>query len=493
MSDGISVSGGAGGIRAQLSELTGLAEALGAAAGALAAAAGARRRLGAVAGPRVAADLAAFDGHHGLAACEGLAGALGRRLRVVAATYHDADAAAAARLRYVAARLGHALGESGPIGTGLVASAGLGAAAELAVLRFQRRWPTPVGALLRWWGSPAVAGRHDLVGAVGRLFAGESVLPRAPVVDRVATDAVFAGLGSWIHAMAPGRQAFLADPVPVAAAGLGAVATALGRPGRLLVVPDAQTRPAAVPSDEADLLALVADQYPGPAEAGRIDAARVAIECLDHADGSRSWVVAIPGTETWSAGGPNPLDGLTDVQLIARTRDDVSAIVARAMDQAGIAPGDAVLLAGHSLGGIVATSMAADPSIASRYRIAAVITAGAPVSGESVPASTAALHLEHAQDSVPGMRGLPNPDELNRTTVVRDLSASDDPAERAIRALGDAHSVQVYVRTAELLPAADPSVIGFRSSLAQVIGPDVVRASTRSYAGVRVPFDGCTP
>jgi pimeloyl-ACP methyl ester carboxylesterase len=313
-----------------------------------------------------------------------------------------------------------------------------------------------------------------------------------PVVDRATTDAVVAGVGAWIQASPSGRQEIVADPVPGSARALVAHATR-GRSSRLLVIPEPEARAAAVPRTEADVLAVVADQYPGAGQADRLGAAQVAVERLDHADGSRSWVVAIPGTETGSANGPNPLDGLTDLQLIARTPDDVSALVARAMDQAGIAPGDAVLLAGHSLGGIVAASMAADPAITSRYRIAAVITAGAPVSGETVPSATAALHLEHAQDSVPGLRGLPNPDELNRTTVVRDLSASDDPAERAIDALGDAHSVQVYVRTAELLPHDDPSVIGFRSSLAEVLGPDVVAASTRTFAAIRVPLDGCTP
>ena len=132
------------------------------------------------------------------------------------------------------------------------------------------------------------------------------------------------------------------------------------------------------------------------------------------------------------------------------------------MDQAGIAPGDAVLLAGHSLGGIVATSMAADPAITSRYRIAAVITAGAPVSGESVPPSTARCTSSTPRTPCPGLRGLPNPDELNRTTVVRDLSASDDPAERAIRALGDAHSARSTYARPSCCPTHDPSVIGFR-------------------------------
>jgi hypothetical protein len=492
MSDGITVSGGAGGVRAQLSELAELAATLRAAVEALEAAHGARSRLAIATGARTASVLAPLDGRHGLRACAHTASALSRRLGVVRATYADADAQAAARMRGATLGLGHALGEGGLLGLGLVVAVGSVAAAQLAVLRLHRRLPTPLGAVLRWLGGPSVASRHDAAGAIGRLFAGESVLPRMPVVDRATTDAVVAGVGAWVQAIPPGRQALRGDPVPSSARALVAHATK-GRSSRLLVIPDLAARAAAVPRTEADVLAVVADQYPGRGEPDRIDDARVAVERLDHADGSRSWVVAIPGTETWSANGPNPLDGLTDLQLIARTPDDVSALVARAMDQAGIGPGDAVLLAGHSLGGIVATSMAADPAITSRYRIAAVITAGAPVSGESVPAGTGALHLEHAQDSVPGLRGLPNPDELNRTTVVRDLSVSDDPAERAIRALGDAHSARLYVRTAELLPDADPSVIGFRSSLAEVLGPDVVGASTRTYAGVRVPLDGCTP
>ena len=214
MSDGITVSGGAGGVRAQLSELAELAASLRAAVGALEAAHSARSRLAIAAGAQTASVLAPLDGRHGLRACAHVASELSRRLGVVRAAYADADAQAATRMRGVAVGLGHAIGEGGVYGLGLVVGVGYLSALQLAVLRLHKRLPTPLGLWLRWLGSPSIAGRHDAVGAFGRLFVGESVLPRMPVVDRATTDAVVAGVGAWIHASPSGRQGSWRIPSP---------------------------------------------------------------------------------------------------------------------------------------------------------------------------------------------------------------------------------------------------------------------------------------
>ena len=91
------------------------------------------------------------------------------------------------------------------------------------------------------------------------------------------------------------------------------------------------------------------------------------------------------------------------------------------------------------------------------------------------------------QDVVPGLRGLPNPDELHRTTVVRDLPPDPEREHWCVADEGDAHAIGRYVRTAELLPGDDLSVAGFRSAEARVLGHDVVSATTRTFTGYRVP------
>ncbi|MDO8122039.1 hypothetical protein Q6346_12030 [Isoptericola sp. b490] len=488
MSDGITVRGGAGGVTAQIEELEALAAALGAAAHALATAVADRASAGTalVAAPA----LTVLDGPAGLVACEREARALGAGLRGVAVTYQEADTDVTVRLRAVASGMGHAWGELGPVSVPLVGLLGLQAASTLVWLRLSRWTPTPWGGALLWVGHPAVAGRSDPLGAIGRLLAGPGLLPRPPVLGRGSVETLTVGMSSYLHALLPGRQPVLRDPVPAGAGLLAGLAAAAAGPGRLVVTAGPHAVPAHVPHTEADVLSLVADQYAAAAADGL---ARVAVQRLEHADGSRSWVVAVPGTETWATGGANPLDALTDLELTAGVRDDVTALVTRAMDQAGVSPGEPVLLAGHSLGGMAVARIAADPVLARRYTVAGVLTAGSPVAGYDVPARTQVLQLEHAQDIVPGLRGLPDPDRVNRTTVVRDLGASADATERVIRAPGAAHALDRYRRTAELLPAADPSVQGFRRATARVLGRDVVAARTWTFTGVRVPAQGCRP
>lgn len=487
MSDGITISGGAGGTTAQLAELEEIACALHAAALALEAAVAARHRLGAVAGPRAASVLAPFDGRSGLAASGRDARVLGERVRMAEAAYADADAESATRMRQVSVQVGSALGERGPQSLLWV----VGGAAVVTGLwlnaRFWRGTPTPQGAVLRWLGSPGVAGRDDWLGAVGRTMEGDGVVPRLPVVGRTATEALVSGIGAYVWALLPGRQPVVADPVPLGADLIAGVARLTGGDTRLVVVPGFAAHPSPPPRNEADLLRQVADQYPPGCAADGPDEARVSVQRLDHADGTRSWVVAVPGTQQWSLGGPNPLDGLTDIELVGTMPDDVTAFVVRSMTQAGIQPGEPVLIAGHSAGGMVAGRIASDPVLARHFDVAAIVTAGSATAGYAIPPTTAALHLEHAQDVVSGLRGLPNPDELHRTTVVRELPPLPESGPWSVTDEGDAHLIDRYVQTAELLPDDDPSVVGFRSAEERVLGNDVVSATTRTFTGYRVP------
>jgi hypothetical protein len=486
VSDGITITGGAGGTTAQLAELDAIAAALQAAAVVLDAAAAARARLGAVAGPGAASALAPFDGVRGLVACERDAHVLSERVRMAESTYADADAESAARMREVSVRLGSALGERGPVSLLWLVGGAVLVAGSWVTARLLRETPTPQGALLRWLGSPGVAGRDDWLGAVGRTMAGDGVLPRLPVIDRRATEGIVTGVGAYVWALLPGLQPVPEDPVPLAADLLaGLVRWRTGDTG-LVVVPRVGARVSQPPRTEADLLRQVADLYPPRGGDSRVDDARVSVQRLDHADGTRSWVVAVPGTEALLSS-TNPLDGLSDAELVGSVPDDATAMVVRAMAQAGIQPGEPVLMAGHSEGGMVAGRIASDPVLAQRFEVAAVVTAGSPMGGYDIPPTTAALHLEHSQDLVGGLSGVPNPDEVHRTTVVRDLSVTDDPVCWSVLDVADAHGIDRYVRTAELLPDDDPSVVGFRSAEARVLGPDVVSATTRTFTGYRVP------
>ncbi|MCV2392918.1 hypothetical protein OEB99_01230 [Actinotalea sp. M2MS4P-6] len=493
---GITVTGGAGGTRARLDELEAIVRALRDAAWCLGDAERAHRRLTAEVIRRVgsgaaSAALERLGGRRGLAPVADEAGSLAAAVQRTVRAYGDADADATQAMRAVTVEAARTLGESGPFGWVLAARAAVSGVWFLALARMSRWTPTPFGAAMRWLGSPAVAGRTDAWGAVGRLLAGPGVLPELPNPDRLAAEIGVASLAAFLTGALPGRAPALADPVPLGSWDALLLASPF-LPATMLRVTPVGVERAEPPRDEADVLALVDEQYVGD---GAV-AGQVAVQRLDHADGSRSWVVAIPGTEEWTFGGANPLDGLSDLELVASAVDDVTRTVLRAMALAGIGTDEPVLLAGHSLGGIVAARIAAT----SDYRVVALLTAGSPVSGIPVPGGTAALHLEHAQDPVPGLRGLPNPDEVNRTTVVRDLGVPDPGAGQgsaggvpvvggSAGGVSAAHALSAYRRTAELLPGDDVSVGAFRDATGPVLGDDVVGATTWTFAGERVPLD----
>lgn len=495
---GITVRGGAGGTRARLEELEAVERALRFAASCLAGAEAEHRALTAAvhgrqpSGPAAAA-LAPLAGPRGLGSAAQEAELLTDGIRGAAAAYAEADVDATAAIRGVTVLAARSLGEAGPIGWLLALGGAVRGAGLLAAIRLARWTATPLGVAVGWLGSPHVAGRDDLWGAAGRLVSGPGLMPAVPVPDRLAAEVGTAGLAAFLTGAMPGRAVPHADPV-----GSGArdalLLAAPWVPAMWLRVTPVGVSTTAPPKDEADVLDLVDAQYPDRGAAP----GQVAVQRLDHADGDRSWVVAIPGTQDATLGGANPWDGLSDLEQVAGVVDDAARTVVRAMEMAGVGAAEPVLLAGHSLGGMVAARVAETSS----YRVTAVLTAGSPVAGIEIPRTTQALHLEHAQDVVPGLRGLPNPDEVNRTTVVRDLAASGDPLEAATGSISagisGAHDLGAYRRTADLLPAADPSVAAFRAGRDEVLTADVVSATTWTFTGERVsvtsaPSGGSAP
>ena len=223
--------------------------------------------------------------------------------------------------------------------------------------------------------------------------------------------------------------------------------------------------------------------------ASRAGPGSVIVQRVDHADGGRGWVVAIPGTQSMSLGaGPNPFDNRTNLAAMAGVADDSSALVAGALRSAGARTGEAVLLAGHSQGGMVAARLAGDPTFAATYRVRSVLTMGSPIGAMAIPAATQALAMEHPTDSVPAIDGTPNPDAPNVTTVKRDLSASSDPRDvAAAGSLFGSHDLSAYLGTAAEADASDhPSITAWREAAAEVTGAPGDTVTTTVFQGTRV-------
>jgi len=212
------------------------------------------------------------------------------------------------------------------------------------------------------------------------------------------------------------------------------------------------------PTGVADLLSGIA--------ACRVDAGAqpgtIRVEAVRDADGRRAWVVEIPGTQDWSpAPGGNPFDLTADVASMAGRPSAADHAVAAALDLAGARRGEPVLLAGHSLGGMLAAGLAADPAFRARFRVTHVVTAGSPVAGYPIPADVQVLSLEHADDVVPALDGARNPDRAGWVTVRQPVSGSPIAADPLVT-----HGIEGYRATAALVDAsADPSLAAWRAGL----------------------------
>ncbi|WP_051923662.1 alpha/beta fold hydrolase [Bifidobacterium biavatii] len=143
----------------------------------------------------------------------------------------------------------------------------------------------------------------------------------------------------------------------------------------------------------------------------------VAVQRYRHADGSSAWLITIPGTDGEH---DSPFDWLQNLEIMSddpvqRMTGDSARMVAEAMRQAGIGADEPVALIGHSQGGIVAATIAAD--LADQYNIQHVMTAGSPVANHPIPSTTWVTSIEMDDELVAALDGAPNPSTDNWLTI----------------------------------------------------------------------------
>lgn len=137
--------------------------------------------------------------------------------------------------------------------------------------------------------------------------------------------------------------------------------------------------------------------------------ATIGISQYRRDDGSSSWLVTIPGTDGHD---DSPFGWAQNVEAMSDSREDRQKtdsvrMVVDAMNQAGIGERDPVVLVGHSQGGIVAASIAADQQ--DRFNIQHVITAGSPIAGHQISTDTWVTSIEMDDELVPALDGAANP------------------------------------------------------------------------------------
>jgi hypothetical protein len=205
-----------------------------------------------------------------------------------------------------------------------------------------------------------------------------------------------------------------------------------------------------------DLLGALA-RRDGDARHGAID-----VRVLHLPDGSRRVIVDITGTKSWD---PLPTSDVTSLTTNGRAlvgeRTAYEGGVLAALRIAGVRRTDPVMLVGHSEGGMVAVTAARDAVASGAFNVTHVITAGSPIglTAGGVPGTVQVLALENAQDVVPHLDGVANPDRPNVTTA---------SSERGDGTIGGDHAVgSAYVAVAaDVQVCADASVRDFLHSAA---------------------------
>jgi hypothetical protein len=160
------------------------------------------------------------------------------------------------------------------------------------------------------------------------------------------------------------------------------------------------------------------DALPAGFDDGTIDVRR-----LSGPSGT-AWLVDLPGTSRWDLPGPwadphrehDPADFGGDVRLMAGESTAYERGVVDAVRSLPVRPGQPVLLAGHSEGGMVAMA-AAGLLVGSGLHVTSVLTAGSPIAGMRPPAGVDVLALENSDDIVPRLDGAANPAEPGWATV----------------------------------------------------------------------------
>lgn len=215
----------------------------------------------------------------------------------------------------------------------------------------------------------------------------------------------------------------------------------------------------------------VADLVMDLNETAVLDHGGVTIDTIEHADGTKSHVVNIPGTDDTTFSNASPRDWNSNFLLLNGEESNAIQMVRDAIEAANIGPDEPLLLQGHSQGGIVATQLAAS-DFAADYSITHVLTYGSPVGRIPVNTEVEYMHLVTSQDPTGGADASLVTDHPNVTYGELDLLAAPDPAIAQLgTTIAGAHSLNAYKAVGEAVDMSSrPSVTAWRESAASFLG-----------------------
>jgi len=190
----------------------------------------------------------------------------------------------------------------------------------------------------------------------------------------------------------------------------------------------------------------------------RADVALIRVVHRVDAHGLRHWIVQFPSTKSWHPRqGAAPNDLTADLVIGAEEEPTVTRAALETMRAAGIQPGEPVLLAGFSLGGMVAAQVAVRAARAG-FTVSHLVVAGTPLGRVRIPDEVRVLAIEHVLDIVPRIDGRENP--------VRHVSGTDGfvtvkagPMLPVGFRLGALHQSTAYADTAQAIESDPPDAL----------------------------------
>ncbi|SEA98205.1 hypothetical protein [Leifsonia sp. 21MFCrub1.1] len=204
----------------------------------------------------------------------------------------------------------------------------------------------------------------------------------------------------------------------------------------------------------------------------RADVATVRIvEVPPSASTGRRWIVQFASTKSWHPrAGAAPNDLTADLLIGAGDEPTITRASLTAMREAGIRPGEPMLLAGFSLGGMVAAQVAAS-AVAEGLDVTHLLVAGSPLGRIAVPPTVSVLALEHVLDPVPRIEGRENP--LRTESGAPFLTVKARPPLSLGFRIGALHQSTAYADTAAMIEADPPdsSVAALLAGLAPFFAP----------------------
>lgn len=293
------------------------------------------------------------------------------------------------------------------------------------------------------------------------------------------------GLWDGLTPLAPGGPFGISTFTPDTESAAGLLAALYGDDspfethGTDLTVPSGGVQPGSL----ADVIAhlgetndLSNDQH--PENNGTIE-----IQTISDGHGGVRHIVYLPGTDDmatlpWTQDG-DVRDMATNFALIHGQDTAYMHGILQAMHDAGIRPGDPVLLAGHSQGGMEAAAILSHNH---DFNVTNVVTAGSPTAQVAgFPPGTHVLSLENQGDVVPLLDGEENPDSTQQVTVHFNDQGSS---------IGDSHGLDHYANGAAAVDASgDPSIQEQLASLQAngYLGTDAQQVTSQVFQITRNP------